>query len=469
MEQTRGIRKYIGDRAFYRLALGVMLPIILQNLITSFVSLLDNIMVGQCGTAAMSGVAVVGQLMFNYMVIIFGTVAGPGIFCAQYFGARDEGSLRAAFRCKLGMSLAVALVCMGVISLWGGELAGLFLNGEEAARAEVMAYAMDYAKVIVWMMIPFAVASAYSSTLRETGQTVVPMAASIAAVIINLFLNWVLIFGKLGAPELGVVGAAWATVVSRVAEAAINVIYSHCRRDRLLFSKGFFGRLPVHPGLFGHILKRSMPLFFNEFLWSTGCSVVMQVYCSRGLVVVAALNIAYVISDLFQMAAFSTGNTIGIIVGQQLGAGELDRAVDTDRKLIAFGLLVALILAGLMCLIAPLFPQLYNTTEEVRALACRLVLVMAAVLPFGTLAHAGYFTLRSGGKTAITFIFDSGFMWLVNIPAAWCASHLTDWNILLVYAASNSTDLIKAAIGLILVRRKIWVNNLTEKGIKDAG
>lgn len=462
MEQTKGIRKFIGDRAFYKLALGVMLPIIAQNLITSFVSLLDNIMVGQCGTAAMSGVAVVGQLMFNYMVIIFGTVAGPGIFCAQYFGAKDEGSLRAAFRCKLILSLVVAAVCMGVIELWGDTLAGLFLNGEEAARAEVMGYAMDYADAIIWMMIPFAIASAYSSTLRETGQTMVPMVASIAAVFVNLFLNWVLIFGKLGAPELGVVGAAWATVASRVVEAGINVVYSHVHADRLLFAKGLFSRLPVHKGMLGSILRRSLPLFFNEFLWSTGCSVIMQIYCTRGLVVVAALNIAYVISDLFQMAAFSTGNTIGILVGQQLGAGELDRAVETDRKLIAFGLMVALVLAGLMCLIAPLFPRLYNTTDEVRALSSRVVMVMAALLPFSTLSHSGYFTLRSGGKTALTFIFDCGFMWLVNIPVAWCAAHLTALHILLVYAVSNGTDIIKAAIGLVLVHKGIWVNNLTK-------
>ncbi len=469
MDNAKGLRRYIGDRNFYRLALGVMLPIILQNLVTSFVSLLDNIMVGQCGTAAISGVAVVGQLMFNYMIVMLGTVAGPGIFCAQYYGAQDEGSLRAAFRCKLSMALIVSLVAMGIITLWGEPLAGLFLKGEEAERNEVMAQAMGYARVIVWTMLPFAISSAYSTTLREAGQTVMPMVASVAAVFVNLFLNWVLIFGKLGAPALGVVGAAWATVASRVAEAAINVIYSHRHSGSLLFSKGLFASLPVHPGLFRHIIRRSIPLFVNEFLWATGCTTIMQIYCTRGLVVVAALNIAYVIYDLFQMAAFSTGNTIGILVGQQLGAGELERAVDTDRKLIAFGLTVSLVLAALMCLIAPLFPQLYNTTDEIKTLASRFVMIMAAILPFGTLAHAGYFTLRSGGKTAITFIFDSGFMWLVNIPAAWCAAHLTSWNILLVYAASNSTDILKAAIGVVLVCRKKWVNNLTEKGNGHAG
>ena len=456
-------QNYIGDRNFYRLVLGVAVPIILQNLVTSFVSLLDNIMVGQCGTASMSAVAVVGQLMFNYMVIIFGLVSGPGIFCAQFYGAGDRDGLRLAFRVKLLGGLLVGALCMGLLTLRGQFLVSLFLTGEEADVAEVMRQAMAYLRVIIWMILPFAVSSVYSSSLRETGRTLIPMIASVSAVLINLFFNWVLIFGKLGAPALGVTGAAYATVLSRIVEMLIVVIYSHRHAGEVLFSRKLFGAMPVRKGLTAEILRRSVPLFINEFLWSTGTSVIVQVYSSRGLDVVAALNIGYVVADLFQMAAFSTGNTIGILVGQQLGAGELERAVDTDRKLIAFGLAASLLLGGVMCLIAPLFPRLYNTTEAVRTLACHLMLVMAAVLPFGTLAHASYFTLRSGGKTLVTFIFDSGFMWLANIPAAWLAAHGTSWHILIVYAVSNSTDLLKAAIGLTLVRKRVWVNNLTQK------
>lgn len=457
----KGMQKFIGDKAFYKKALTVALPIILQNLVTSFVSLLDNIMVGQCGTAAMSGVAVAGQLMFNYMILVFGMVSGPGIFCAQFYGAKDAESFRASFRYKLYSALLVAGLGLAVLSVWGTELSQLFLTGEEAAKAEVMRNVQDYLGVMLWMIIPFALSNVYSSTLRETGQTFIPMLASCTAVLVNLVLNWVLIFGKLGAPALGVKGAAIATVAARVVELGIVMVWSYRHKEEVLFTKDTFqNSFGLRGRLAWDITRRSIPLFLNEFFWSTGTSVVMQVYSTRGLEVMAALNIAYVILDMFQMAAFATGNTIGILVGQELGAGELEKAVDTDRKLIAFGLAVSVVMAGLMCLVAPLFPRLYNTTDEVKSLAAHMMMVMAAVLPFSTLAHAGYFTLRSGGKTLITFIFDSCFMWVVNVPVAWCAAHLTAWPVLAVFAVASSMDVIKAAIGIYLVGKKTWVNNL---------
>jgi Na+-driven multidrug efflux pump len=337
-----------------------------------------------------------------------------------------------------------------------------FLTGEQSAKAEILGYAKAYMEVMIWGMLPFAVSSAYASTLRESGQTVVPMIASVAAVVINLFLNWILIFGKLGAPAMGVVGAAIATVISRFAEMGIDVVWAHTHADRVLFTKGVFRSFRIRSTLLQDIVLRSLPLFVNEFLWSTGTSVITQVYSTKGLVVVAALNIGFVLNDLFQMAAFSIGNTIGIIVGQQLGAGQTDKAVDTDRKLLAFSLVIVTVCAGLMCACASLFPAMYNTTPEVKKLAAQLIRVMSAVMPFSTLAHGSYFTLRSGGKTIVTFLFDSCFMWTANIPAAWCAAHLTPFGILAVYAISNSTDIIKCIIGCTLVHKRVWVNNLAK-------
>ena len=456
-------KKYIGSRGFYRMALSVALPIILQSLVTSFVSLLDNIMIGQVGTAAMSGVAVGGQLMFNFMLLVFGMVSGPGIFCAQFFGARDEDSLRAAFRYKLYAALLVTALSFVVLKLWGMELAKLFLTGEEAAKAEVTDNVRDYLGVMLWMLLPFALSNVYSSTLRETGQTVVPMLASCSAVAVNLVLNWILIFGKLGLPALEVKGAAIATVIARFVELAIVMVWSHRHARDVIFSHETFRKgFGVRRALALDITRRSIPLFINEFLWSTGTSVVMQIYSTRGLEVMAALNIAYVVLDMFQMAAFATGNTIGILVGRELGAGELEKAVDTDRKLITFGLLVSIGMGLLMCLIAPLFPEMYNTTDTVKTLSAHLMMVMAAFLPFATLAHACYFTLRSGGKTLITFVFDSCFMWVVNVPVAWAAAHLTAWPVLLVFACVSGLDIVKSAIGLFLVGKRTWVNNLAE-------
>ncbi len=454
------MEKFIGDRRFYRRALTVALPIMLQNTVTNIVSLLDNVMVGQTGTASMSGVAVVGQLFFIFNLVIFGTVSGPGIFCAQYWGAGQERSFKAAFRYKLFTSMAVCLVCMGVFALGGRPLVGLYITGGEAESALVEGYAMDYLRVMLWGMIPYAAAMAYATTLREAGHAVVPMAASWSAVGVNLFLNWVLIFGKLGAPAMGVRGAAVATVVSRFVELGVCLGWSWRHRDEVLFTRRMMEGFPMPRAMLGDMVRRSMPLLANEALWCLGTATLTQIYSTRGITVMAALNIAYVLFDVFTAVAFSVGSTIGILVGQELGAGQTEQAVDTDRKLLAMGVALAAVIALIMWGVSGLFPRLYNTDGQVRALAADLIRVMAVVLPFDCFANGSYFTMRSGGKTLVTVLFDSCFSWAVNVPVAWLLAHRTGLGILAVYGLSVSTVLIKCVIGAVLVHRRYWVNTL---------
>ncbi len=454
------IHKYIGDRRFYRRALTVTLPIMLQNTVTNFVSLLDNIMVGQTGTASMSGVAVVGQLFFIFYLVIFGTVSGPGIFCAQFWGAGEERSFKAAFRYKMVTALVMCLVCLGVFVAAGRPLIGLYITGGEAESAEVAGYAQGYLRVMLWGMIPYTVAMVYATTLREAGHAVVPMAASWSAVAVNLFLNWVLIFGHLGAPVMGVRGAALATVISRFVELGVCVGWSHRHRDQVLFTRHMLEGAPMPRALLADMFRRSTPLMANEALWCLGTATLTQIYSTRGINVMAAMNIALVLFDVFTAIAFSVGSTIGILVGQELGAGLTERAVDTDRKLLTLGVMLSAAIALVMGAASVLFPGFYNTSEEVRSLAAALIRIMAVILPFDCFANGSYFTMRSGGKTLVTFLFDSCFAWTVNVPVAWFLAHHTGLGILQVYALSMSTVLIKCVIGGVLVHKRYWVNTL---------
>lgn len=454
------LKMYIGDRAFYRRALGVALPLMLQNVVTNFVSLLDNLMIGQTGTAPMSGVAVVGQLFFIFYLVIFGTISGPGIFCAQFWGAGDERSFKAVFRYKLLSALVMCLLCGLVLSLFGDRLIGLYLTGEEAARAEVALYAAKYLRIMLWGMLPYTFSAVYSSTVRETGRTLVPMLASWAAVLINLILNWVLIFGHLGAPALGAEGAAIATVISRAAEMLINMVWSYARRREVVFTKSM-PDCRISPSLLKTLMIKSVPLMLNETLWCLGTATLMQIYSTRGLEVIAALNISYVLVDLFTSLSFSVGSTIGILVGQELGSGDTEKAVDTDRKLILCGIILSLTICLMLLAFSGVFPRFYNTTAEIRLLASRLICLIALVIPLDTFAHMSYFTIRSGGMTGITFLFDSGFSWAVNVPFAWVLAHLTALPILPLYALSSFTVVIKCVIGGVLLKRRVWVNTLS--------
>ncbi len=444
--------------------MSLAIPIIIQNMITNFVSLLDNIMVGAIGTEQMTGVSIVNQLMFVFNLAIFGAISGPGIFTAQYYGKRDHEGVRATMRFKLLISAVILIVGILVFSTKGGDLIRLFMTDTDTGLdpEATFRYAQDYLWVMIIGLVPFTFANAYSGTLRETEQTTVPMIAGIVATLLNLGLNYVLIFGHFGAPELGVVGAAIATVTSRFIEFFIIFIWAHRNPDKNPFIRGLYKSFAIPGELVKKILYRGTPLFANEFLWSVGMSALTQRYSTRGLDVVAAVNISNTIFNLFNVMVISMGSVVAIIIGNLLGAYKNEEAVDTDRKLITLSVLLCVVFGCLEFLCAPLFPEFYNTEPEIKALASTLLKINACCLPVHAFLNTAYFTLRSGGKTIITFIFDSVFIFVVSFPLAFVLSAFTPMSIVPLYICVQLADLLKVLLGAILLKKRIWINNLVE-------
>lgn len=458
------MKKFIGNKAFYKMVLAVAVPIMVQNGITNFVSLLDNIMVGRVGTEQMSGVAIVNQLLFVYNISIFGAISGAGIFGAQFWGCGKQEGVRHAFRFKL-IAAAILLAVAGLLFIVKGEdLIMLYLQGEGTPEeiAATLKYAKQYLAVTIVGMIPFAIEQVYTSTLRECGETVVPMKAGIVAVAVNLVLNYILIFGNFGAPALGVVGAAIATITSRFIEGAIVIVWTHRHKERCPYIEGIYKSLYIPKNLVAKICVKGAPLMVNEFLWAAGTATLMQCYSIRGLAAVAGLNISSTISNVFNVVYIAMGSAVSIIVGQLLGAGKMEEAKETDTKLIAFSVSSCVIIGGLLAVLAPLFPQMYNTTEEVRSLATGFIRIVAICMPMYGFMHSAYFTLRSGGKTIVTFIFDSVFMWVVSIPFAFILSRYTGLPIVPLYLACQMIEIIKCVIGFILVKKGVWLQNIVQ-------
>lgn len=456
------IKTLIGDKAFYRRLFTVMIPILVQNVITNFVSLLDNMMVGQVGTEPMSGVAIVNQLIFVFNLCIFGGLAGAGIFTAQFYGKADNEGVKNTMRMKFYIALGTLAVFVAVFILFGEQLISLFLHegNEGLDLSAALEHGKAYMKIMLVQMLPFAVMQVYASTLRETGETMLPMKAGIIAVAVNLVFNYILIFGKFGAPVLGVEGAAIATVLARFAECFIVIGWTHRHRENNPFVEGLYATLKLPKALVWQIIRLGTPLMLNELLWSSGMTVLNQCYSVRGLEVVSATNICYTVSDLFFCTFLAMGSTVSIIIGQLLGAGELERAVDEDRKLIAFSVALCVVVGVVMALLAPLIPEIYNTTDTVKQLARQLLLVSAAMMPVNAFTNSCYFTLRSGGKTIITFVFDCLFVWVMSIPVAFVLSRFTNMDILPMFIIVEALNLIKCAIGFWLVKERKWVKNL---------
>lgn len=455
-------KKFIGDKAFYSMVLALAVPVMIQNGITNFVGLLDNIMVGQVGTEQMSGVAIANQLVFVFNLCVFGGVSGAGIFGAQFFGKGDSDGVRDILRIKLWLALVLSVAAGVVFTLWGEPLISLFLHegSESGDLAATLLYGKQYLSLMRLLLVPFALVQAYASTLRETGETKLPMQAGVVAVLVNLVFNYLLIYGKLGFPVLGVQGAAIATILSRIVEAGIVIAWTHRNRERNPFAVGLYRTLRVPSALLGQVAVKGSPLLVNEALWSMAMTTLAQCYSLRGLAVVAAVNITSTITNLFNIVFMSLGSSIGIIVGNLLGAGRMREARDADNKLIAFSVASCLLVGAIMAVVAPLFPRLYNTTDEVRRLAESMILISAAIMPFHAFTHATYFTLRSGGKTFVTFLFDSVFVWAVNVPIAFVLSRFTGLPILPLFAVCQAIEILKSFMGYFFVRSDVWMQNI---------
>lgn len=444
----------------------IALPIMLQTGITNFVSMLDNIMVGRIGTDPMTGVSIVNSLLFVWNLCVFGGLSGIGIFTAQYCGKGDDEGIRRTFR--LEIVLSAILVSAGLLLFFthGEDLINLYLHedGGGGSAYETMKAALLYLRVMCIGFFPFAITQAYSTTIRSHGETVAPMVASSIAVAVNLVGNYILIFGKFGAPAMGVAGAATATVIARYVELFYIVIWAHRNTARLPFIDGVFRSMYVPWELTLACIVKGTPLLLNEALWSGGQAILTQCYSVRGLSVVSAFNISQTLANVFNVAFIAMGSATSIIIGQRLGEWGESRADDLKEeawKLTFFSVFLCLVSAAGMIAVSAFFPKIYNTTDEIRRLASGLICITALFLPVHAFNNASYFIIRSGGKTFITFLFDSCFCWIASIPAAFFLAHYTGMPILPLYGLVMSVELIKVVIGLVLVNKGIWIRDIT--------
>ena len=452
---------YIGDKAFYRRTLAIAIPMIIQNAVTNLVNLLDNLMVGSLGTEQMSGVAIVNQFVFVFNLAIFGAISGAGIFTAQFNGRGDTDGVRHTMRIKLIICAVVGVLGVGIMSGFGDYLITTFLHeGTDGDLALTLLSGESYLAYIVIGLIPFAISQAYASTLRETGETVVPMAASVASIATNFVFNGLLIFGLFGLPALGVVGAAIATALSRFVELAILLIYTHSHKAKHPFVDGLYKTFRLPAGLVKQVMVKGAPILMNELFWSLSITVSNQCYSTRGLDVIAAMNISFTLQNLLSVSYFALSSSIAIIVGNLLGAGKLEEAKDADKKLLAFAVMVGFGMMGIQLCLAPVFPLLYNTTDAVRELSGYIMTCFALTMPLAALATSTYYTIRSGGLVFITMLFDSVYAWVIVMPVVYCLAYFTSLPFIYLLPIVLVVENLKLLPGLILVNKGIWLKQL---------
>ena len=456
--------KYIGDRAFYSRVTRLALPMIAQNAITSFVSFLDNIMVGMIGTEQMSGVAIVNQLLFVFNLCIFGGLSGAGIFGTQFYGKGDYEGQRYTHRFKVFISAFITISALLLFTGAGTELIQLYLSDSGSVGNVELAlqYGLQYLGIMMIGLIPYSIGQTYVNSIRECGHTLIPMAAGMVAMITNLILDYAFIFGFGPIPAMGVKGAAIATVIARFAECIIIFVWTHSHKEENPYIVGAYRSAYIPKNILKDIFIKGTPLMLNEMFWAAGVAAIAQCYAVRGLEVVAAQNISSTISNLFNVVYLQLGGCIAIVVGHSLGAGKIEEAKDLQRKMTFFSVACCAVMSVFMISIGRVFPNLYATEESIKELARTFITISAVVMPICAYCHCSYFTLRSGGKTVITFLFDSVYSWCIVIPVGTFLAKYTTLPIAVVFFLVQSLEFAKAIIGYFMIKSGSWLQNIVE-------
>lgn len=465
----RFANKFIGDKAFYKMVFTLVIPLMIQQGITSFVSLLDNVMVGSLGTESISAVAIVNQIMMVFNLAIFGGLSGCSIFGAQFYGNNDHKGMRHTFRFKMYFTVVTAILGIIIFIFFGDAFIGMFLHdsGDSGDLALTAKVGKDYMMIMLLGLLPFAISQTYAGTLRETGETMAPMISSVIAIFTNLVLNYMLIFGKFGFPVMGAAGAAIGTVVSRYIELIYVVVHSHRHYDKYQFLAGAYSSFKVPFALIKKITITGTPLLVNEVFWSLGMTFINQSYSLRGLNAVAAINITGTAWNIFCIMFMAMGNAVAILVGQKLGAGLKEEARDLDNKLCFMTVAVHVIMGAAMIALSGVVPLIYNVDQSVRELTTQLLIVCGAALPMHSFVHVVYFTIRSGGKTFITFLFDCLYTWVVPVPLAFFLCRYTDLSVVWLYFAVQFIDFIKVIIGAFMLKSDFWLNTIIDTDKKE--
>jgi putative MATE family efflux protein len=455
-------RPRLGPASFYREALGIAIPVMLQALITSMISLVDNFMVAGLGDVKMAAVNVANQINFIYIVVVNVACMAGGIYLSQHRGAGDDEGMRQSLRFKLLVALGVSALHTALCLLAPEALIGFMLGGN-AEGGEIVKEGSRFLKEVAPSFAPIAIASSLATSYRDVGRARMPLAVSSVAAAICTFLNWVLIYGNLGAPRLEVSGAALATDIARLVEAGTFVAVVAIGKPAFSFRLRALFRLDR--SLFRSILGRSWMMFFSEIGWVLSETIITAIYNGRGgAQTVAGMAAGFTIANIFFMAFGAVVTATSVIVGSTLGAGRLDEARMKARWIVygssIFGAFVGAIAAASTFLIPIVFG---NLSPAARGITRGLVLVIASYIPLWTLLNAQFALSRAGGDTVMGLWVDVGVTYAVFIPAAFALAWWTGVGPVALFAIAKISDFIKAAVAFWWLSKEKWVRNLAAR------
>ena len=439
----------MSQESFLKTVLKIAVPVGLQSMLQSSFAMIDQLMAGQLGSAAVAAIEAAGRPAFICSVVEGAVAAVAGIMISQYLGAEDEERADRSLSVNLAAAALLAALFAAPGLLLPERIVGLFV-GEDPA---ILALGRDYLRWVSWTYLPLGIASMLSVMIRCAGRASFPLWAGFVSAAVNTALNYGLIFGHGGLPALGVTGAAIASVASQVVNLLlIAAMFLHVR------GRGFRFSLSLGTEEWRRYLLMLLPILINEFLWSVGQSVNTYIYGHISAGDLASMSMTGPVQGLFIGALGGVSQAAGILIGKRLGAREYDRAYRESKRLMWYGLAGSLVLSALLVGARGPYVLLYKVEPEVRAAAAKLLLAFAVLAPVKVANMIlGGGILRSGGKTAYIMAIDLIGTWLVGAPLGLASAFLFHLPVEWVYFILSQEELVRLALSLAVFRKKRWM------------
>ena len=461
MLRLHGLSSRFGPLSFYREALAIALPVMLQQLIMSMVSLIDNFMVAGLGDVSMAAVNVTNHLTFVFFVIMNTICQAGGIYIAQFNGANDGDGMKNAYSFKILFSLGAAILYFVICRTIPHHLIG-FMTMSNAAREEIIIVGSGYLRLVSWTFFPMAISMSIATSFREIARPKIPLIISAAATVVNTIGNWILIYGNLGAPRLEVTGAAYATIIARVFEVIVFVFYA--AHSEAPFFAGIRRLFIIKKRLIAEIFAKSGMIFAAELSWIVSETLMIAMYNRRGgAEVVAGMAAGWTIANIFFLLFGGLWTASTVLVGGALGADRLDEARRRAGWLkwggAGAGFIIAIPGAVLTAFLVPLVFS--NLSAAARGNCLGLVFVILIYLPLWAFINVQFAISRAGGDTAMGMYTDVSVNTLLFAPGAVLLSMLTSLAPVPMFAILKLTDIVKLFVARYFLRKEKWVRNLT--------
>ena len=453
------IKPYIGNRKFYSSALKVMIPVVIQQLINTLFNMVDNLMVGSLDIngLAMSAVTVANKPYTVFWGFFFGMSGAAGLMISQYFGAKDNRTCQGLLILQMIIGSVAALIVGLALALFPEQIMRIFVTDPRTIEL-----GMSYLKIIWISYIPTAISNIFVYSNRAIGQNKVSMLVSMLAMGVNALCNFVLIFGKLGFPALGVTGAAIGTLIARVVEMTIYLVM--LAKKKTIFSLDLSAVFHLKKQQISTFISRSIPLIINEMLWTLGTNLYFWSYARINEPGLPAITIGEQITMIAYAMAMGTASAVAVLIGAELGADRLEEAKANCKKLLALVVAIGFVCVVVCCAFGLMLPNLFGVTPELRAMAMRIVLIMGGFAPFNFVYSFCFFCLRAGGDTRNAMLLDSGYMWIAPVPAALLMAIFLPGRISIVLAVFVVQFLMnaKVVLALMALKKGKWVKNITK-------